>query len=101
MSAWEPITADGHKGIQRVWDSRGLPVTIAGIIPVPKPVSDRLNYAVYAASSYEENGKLYISKATTDSMAAAKVIAAALVKMVRRQCHAAQVRREEREDAQS
>ena len=83
-NAWNPIKAGNHSGVRRIWNCYGKPTTVADVIHMIG--LDGFDFVVFAGATFNPGEPAHTASAKAKDMASAKVIGAALAKMVRNDC---------------
>lgn len=84
MSAWNPLKSGDHNGIRRIWNHYGMPTVVADVVHMIN--LDGYDFIVFAGATYAPGEPPHTASAKAKDMASAKVIGAALAKMVRNNC---------------
>jgi len=84
MSVWNPLKSGDHVGIRRIWNHYGMPTVVADVVHMIN--LDGYDFIVFAGATYAPGDPPHTASAKAKDMASAKVIGAALAKMVRNDC---------------
>jgi len=84
VSAWNPIKSGNLVGVRRIWNCYGKPSACADVVHMH--ARDGFNFAICAGASSAPGDPPHTASAKAKDMASAKVIGAALAKMMRQEC---------------
>lgn len=84
MKAWNPLKSGDHAGIRRIWNCYGRPTVVVDVIHMIS--LDGYDFIVFAGATYTHGEPPHTASAKANDMDSAKVIGAALAKMVRNNC---------------
>jgi len=84
MSGWNPIKSGNLVGVRRIWNCYGKPSACADVVHMH--ALDGFDFSICAGASSAPGEPPHTASAKAKDMASAKVIGAALAKMMRQEC---------------